>query len=233
MNLQEVTYPKDWIKRQNKTVIDNLPPTPPSGEWIVLMHEKDANFVKFYKYATENNLRGFKIYKTGEFWALEIGKSKVKKQFGGWAISEGLFNWIVKNIKNGSTVLEFGSGSGTRELAKYFDMVSVEHDPRFVGKHHSTYIHATIIDGWYDVKAIKKWLPEDYRCVLVDGPPSYIGRHGFYDNLSMFKTDVPIIFDDVNREADREVFYKVAKKLGREYKIHTTPDSSKEFGVIL
>ena len=42
---------------------------------------------------------------------------------GGWAISEQCFEWMIANVPAGSKVLEFGSGMGTGELVKHFDMV--------------------------------------------------------------------------------------------------------------
>ena len=37
-----------------------------------------------------------------------------------------------------------------------------------------------------------------YNCILVDGPPGYIGRDGFLHNLDNFNTNCLIIIDDVN-----------------------------------
>ena len=33
------------------------------------------------------------------------------ESFGGWAISKELFEWILKHIPKGSTILELGSGN--------------------------------------------------------------------------------------------------------------------------
>ena len=37
--------------------------------------------------------------------------------------------------------------------------------------------------------------------------------------LDRFNTDVPIVFDDVNRESERILMEKVSKKIGRDYVI--------------
>ena len=56
-----------------------------------------------------------------------------------------MFRWIRKNIKDGSTILEIGSGSTTRELAKHYKVFSVEHDYRWANKYpEATYIHAPL-----------------------------------------------------------------------------------------
>ena len=39
-----------------------------------------------------------------------------------------------------------------------------------------------------------------YDLILVDGPLGTIGRSGFYRNLALFRPDVPIILDDVDRK---------------------------------
>jgi hypothetical protein len=55
---------------------------------------------------------------------------------------------------------------------------------------------------------------------LVDGPNGErYGRGGFYKYLDWFNTDVPIVFDDVNREPERILMEKVSKKIGRDYVI--------------
>lgn len=100
--------------------------------------------------------------------------------FGGWTISKQLFDWLVKALPEGSTILELGSGAGTAQLAKHFRMISVEHKRKFVGRYDSKYIYAPIVDGWYDAKIIAKQLgkPAKYDLLLVDGPLGNICRLG-------------------------------------------------------
>jgi hypothetical protein len=45
-----------------------------------------------------------------------------------WMFSSEVFNWIDENIPQGSLILEFGSGKGSIELSKKFDLISIEHD---------------------------------------------------------------------------------------------------------
>lgn len=138
---------------------------------------------------------------------------------GGWAIAPEVYNWIRKNIKNGSTILELGSGTGTSELSKYYKMHSIEHDENFVGKYDSTYIHAPIkqYDGyrWYDVDILEEKLPIEYDLLLIDGPPGGIGRIGVVHNIDLFNTDIPIIVDDTNRKPESDLFHKLKNILGK------------------
>jgi len=158
--------------------------------------------------------------------------------FGGWAISKTLFDFIDKFLEPGSRIIEMGSGWGTGELAKNFEMYSIEHDPYFLNIHHSNYINASIIEysddsfpnhiGWYDSDILTKELPKDYDLILVDGPPGMIGRSGFYRHLGLFRQDVPIILDDVNRKDELNLLRTVERKTGRKAIIHK--DSSFEDG---
>ena len=149
--------------------------------------------------------------------------------FGGWAITKDCFDYIRKILPEGKIILEFGSGWGTGELAKHYKMYSIEHNEGYIGGRDSTYIHAPIKDGWYDYDIVKNNLPETYDLIFVDGPTGRIGRDGFYKHLDLFDTSVPIIIDDVHRDAEKALIEKVSKKLNKEYKI--LPD--KATGVIL
>lgn len=153
-----------------------------------------------------------------------------KNVFSGYAISRELFEYIKKNLEPNKTILELGSGAGTGQLAKHYKMYSIEHDPKWVNKFDSTYIYAPIKNGWFDVEIVTKQLPAQYDMILIDGPPGNIGRHGFYDNLHLFNTNVMLIFDDVNRQPELILMQNVSKKLNRPYEIFKS--GTKAFGVI-
>ena len=87
---------------------------------------------------------------------------------GGWAISPQCFAWILDNVPSGSKVLEFGSGMGTGELVKHFDMTSIEQDSFWMnGFTGSRYIYAPIVDDWYSWEALENGnLENDY--FLID-----------------------------------------------------------------
>ena len=165
-----------------------------------------------------------------------------KGNFGGWTISQTLFDFIKEFLEPGSRIIELGSGWGTGQLAKYLEMFSIEHDSTFLNIHNSNYIHSPIKKhsdstfpddkGWYDPVVLKSQLPKEYDLVLVDGPPGTIGRSGFYTNLDLFRKDVPIILDDVDREDELQLLRAIEQKLGRKAKI-CEDTQQKSFAVLL
>lgn len=136
-----------------------------------------------------------------------------KKNLNGWALPEEAFEWILKNIPQGSTILELGSGSGTKELVKFYKVYSVEQNFVWVGKEpKSNYIYAPLVDGWYDEKMFKS-LPKEYDLLIVDGP---IGKdRGNFVKFCERFNDVPFLIDDTQRTIDREMAFSVAKKLNK------------------
>lgn len=146
------------------------------------------------------------------------------EKLGNWAISEELFKWIKKNIKEGSTILELGSGVGTIELCKYYKMYSIEHNKEWLDKSESNYIYSPIIKynknglnfEWYDINYIKNELPLNYDLILIDGPPGKIGRMGILQFLDFFDLSVPIIVDDTHRKDETILLNKLNKKLKRK-----------------
>ncbi len=166
------------------------------------------------------------------------------EDFGGWSMEKSCYDYIRQLLSKGKTILEFGSGFVTGELSKYYTMYSVENYEEWVNRYDSTYIYApikfydeTFITpnipenlGWYNPDIVKENLPKKYDLILVDGPNGErYGRGGFYKYLDLFNTDVPIIFDDVNREPERILMEKVSKKIGRDYVILEEGN----FGVII
>ena len=148
----------------------------------------------------------------------------------GWSISEDLFLYILETLPIGSTILELGSGTGTLELSKYYNMVSIEHNQDWLNKYNSHYIYAPLVnDLWYDGDILRWELQNiDYHLLLVDGPPQH-RRKGILNYLNLFNWNVPIILDDVNRKFDMNVAISLAKYLG---KIPTVYKKDKSFAVI-
>ena len=143
----------------------------------------------------------------------------------GWALPREAFDWIRNNIPSGSTILELGSGTGTRELVKYYTTYTIEENEKWVDKvPEANYIYAELepfdnmnpdCQGWYSSTCLSK-LPEDYDAIIIDGPAG-INRVNFTYFSDYFKSDVPYIIDDTQRAADREMAIELAKKLSREY----------------
>ncbi len=153
------------------------------------------------------------------------------KAFGEWSIDKELFDFIRNILPEGKTIVEMGSGWASGELSKYYTVYSIEHDRKWLNKYDTNYIFAPIKDRWYDVDIVENNLPKEYDLILVDGPPGHIGRGGFLSHLNIFKTDIIIIFDDVNRHNDYNLMVGVAEKLNREFTIHGS--GNKKFGVIM
>jgi len=130
-----------------------------------------------------------------------------------WSLSIHTFNWIRKNLKQG-TILELGSGAGSHRLSKHYTVYSVEHDEKWLNKYNTNYIYAPIIDGWYDPSFLDD-LPR-YDLLIIDGPPGVIGREGILKHLDKFQTDIPIILDDTNREAEKALALQISKYLNRK-----------------
>lgn len=153
--------------------------------------------------------------------------SNVMWSLGGFSIDKECFD-MIRQILPGGTILELGSGEGTGALSEHYKMYSIEHNEKYLNKYNSLYIYAPIVNGWYKIER----LPSDYDMILVDGPPSTIApdvRMGFLYNIDLFNYNVPIIFDDVHRQAERRLALLVADKVGRDYREY---GGKKKFAVV-
>jgi len=137
----------------------------------------------------------------------------------GYMISEELYKWILDNIPKGSRILELGSGDGTKILSEHYTMFSIENNEKWLNKYHSIYIHAPIKNGWFDIDAIKRQIPKEYDFILVDAPPAFTeeARMGFYHNINLFNTNVPIIIDDTHRAGEKRLADRLSRHLGKKY----------------
>ena len=165
--------------------------------------------------------------------------------FGNSCISEQLYDYIVENLPEGKTILELGSGWGTGELCKRWDVISIEHDLKYTTRtrpENHRYIHAPLTDHkplrnhegamkWYDRDIVKPALEGvDYDLLLIDGPPGNT-RCGVVKYISIFNPDVIMVFDDLQRKADRAIINSVAAKLHKPFVLYPYVEG-KPFGVI-
>ena len=157
--------------------------------------------------------------------------------FGGWSIDEKCFNWILSHLPDGSTILEFGSGVATGELAKHYTMYSLEDNLGFVEKDYDThYIYAPIYDGWYHKIIVKRNLPKNYDLILIDGPQSE-HRAGILSNASLIDWSKPVVIDDMQHGGILQIAVKIAEEFcKRPYEIIDGDESgtneNKKFMVI-
>jgi hypothetical protein len=166
---------------------------------------------------------------------------------GSVSISIECINFIKSILPIGSTILELGSGQGTVELSKWFKMYSVENQFEWVHKFPdcTTYIPCRTLTyddtftapniagtqtAWYHPDDLFENLPKSYDLILIDGPGGHFGRGGFFKYLEKFNTNVPILFDDINREADLDLMIKVSQQLNKPY---TILESDKSLGYII
>ena len=156
-----------------------------------------------------------------------------------WEIGQKLIQYIENTVTTGSTILELGSGEGTRILAKKYRMYSVEHDMEWMGKYQSNYLYTPLKQHkevknhvgniWYDADILREHLLGlDYHLLLVDGPPTY--RAGFVKYFSLFNPDVVMVFDDLQRHKEIKIMNSIAGRLDVPYVVYTA--DGKMFGVI-
>lgn len=141
--------------------------------------------------------------------------------FGNSAISRELFDKIREILPEGDTVLEFGMGEGTKELLKHYNVVSIEHNPKYAklltGKYKHWLFATELVGGWYDLDAVVAALDCAYDLILIDGPPAELRANL---PISLFAHELgTVIFDDVNREIDRDVMLRFCRKNLYDYEI--------------
>ncbi len=157
-------------------------------------------------------------------------------RYGGVSVSEAAVEFIKTILEEGKTILELGSGPGsTVGLGKIYNLYSVENQPEWMDKFptYTTYINCrskpyddeyTKPDefqdniSWYHPDDLFPNLPEHYDLILIDGPGGVghgWGRGGFWKHIDKFNTDVPFVFDDVEREM--KLVKLVSEYVNRDY----------------
>ena len=141
-----------------------------------------------------------------------------------WMLPKEAMEFILEHVEPGSVVVEFGSGHGSEVLSKHFDLYSFEHDEAWLGVTSSTYIHAPIKEnqhaneageqGWYDLEIVRRNWPEKTQCVIVDGPPGFIGRAGILSMLDELSQVPLILVDDIDRVAELQLSLRLSNELG-------------------
>lgn len=129
--------------------------------------------------------------------------------------------FITKTLPKDSTVLELGSGYGTKELVKNYTVYSVEQDLRWVNYcKESNYIYAPIVRGWYNTKILQEQLPSNYDMLIIDGPGG-AGRSKFMENINLFPNikNIPVIVDDANRDEEKILLEELSDYLNKPFTI--------------
>lgn len=143
-------------------------------------------------------------------------------KWGGSGIEKVVYEFILKKIPAGSTIVEFGGGNvSTRVLGERYKLYTIEHDTAWLNHiDYTTYIPAPIKDGWYDRKFLKGKLPTDIKMILVDGPSGHgmWCRDGLLKNLDLFGDLRGTLFllHDTWREGERKLARQLASAIGCE-----------------
>lgn len=159
---------------------------------------------------------------------------------------------LFKFLPNGKTILELGTGYGTVELAKHWNVLSVEHNASW-HQGVSELIRVPLISAssnidrgirsfwkrfpeasqWYDPTILAKKLEgKEYDAIIVDGPPGGAKRSAmwwYYDKI--FDTSVPVIVDDIHRRYDWQVASQIAR-IKNVLRFEVVNVNSKMFAVI-
>ena len=154
----------------------------------------------------------------------EIVSKSINKKTN-WSICDGVIEAVRNLVTNDSTIVELGSGLGSKSLAEICTVYSIEHDERFLNLHEDVnYIYAPLVEikplldfnetQWYDIDIIKRNLPSNIDLVLVDGPPEKYGRSGILNHLDMFGKNTIWVVDDVLRQKDQTLANYIALKFG-------------------
>lgn len=148
--------------------------------------------------------------------------------WGGSGIEKVTFDYITNSVKHGSTMVELGAGVvSTREFSKIFNLYSVEQDIKYCGIYQNVkYIHAPLVNGWYNIEILNKELPLQISCIFVDGPAGSGNRNGLFENIKLFNLtdDAIIIFHDTYRAEELMLAEKISNKLGMKMKLFSEGD---------
>lgn len=134
---------------------------------------------------------------------------------GSWSISGDLIDSIEKHLPKGSTILELGSGYGTRLLVRLgYTLISIEQDNQWINLHHNNYCLAPLKNSWYDMDIVNEFIKDKtYDAVLIDGPASGDRSILLDSNLDLSKI---LFVDDIDRPTDRYVFNKLKQNRKHE-----------------
>ena len=165
-------------------------------------------------------------------------------EFGGWSISERLFADIRRRLPAGGVLVELGSGPASRHLAETYTLYSIEEDAEYAAaqwehiqqtKGHWQLCHAPLVrpggrcsPKWYDVDALRRWLPHACDGILIDGPREtpFVSRAGLAFNLELFCWYGPVWIDDVHRVSGAVLLKALEQHLKREAIVHTEQDKA-------
>ena len=144
-----------------------------------------------------------------------------------WMLPTKALNMIRERLPRRSTILELGSGEGTVELGKDYNIFSIEHNIDYCANLKSICYHVPLSMGWYDRDMLEIVLPSipEYDLLIIDGPPGNVSnRSNFMNHLDLFDISCNILIDDIHRPDEGKLFMNLLFKGGRDAIIQTAGD---------
>lgn len=142
--------------------------------------------------------------------------------FGDSNLSPRVIEFLAEHVEAGARILEFGSGLGTRELGRRFELVSIEHDDR-IQAFHERYVHSPLQEDLHyrEEDCERAFAMGRHAVIVVDGPPAHLAhnrksRLGFQKFAHRVEAHTMLVFDDVERPWDCWNFLRTFSRLRRE-----------------
>jgi len=139
--------------------------------------------------------------------------------FGGSNASDALISFVRSKVSLGGFILEFGSGDGsTRRLCEDYNLFSIEHNNEYLWRYQTNYIHAGLVNGWYNPLDIKRYMSYNnvtfpFDLFLIDGPVGGENRRNMLkgENVGLFDFSGSwVVCDDTHRSDDLFLFNGLA-----------------------
>ena len=144
----------------------------------------------------------------------------------------------LDSLPQKESLLEFGSGDGTKRLADSgYSVYSIEHDPKYVSSSSEAVCLSPLEGDWYNHNQVAQFIITHmpFSVCLIDGPckPSQEAtnyRDGILAHWRLLQHIPIIIADDIHRQEGLDVAVGLAAML--EKNIGTISDGNKQFGII-
>jgi len=132
-------------------------------------------------------------------------------------LTEQHLQQISRVLREGGKVLQLGSGESTQQLIEAgYQVVSIEEKTTRMGQARgAAYIHAPLVNGWYDFDSIirTKRVWNGYSLLLIDGP-----RAGEKKIPSWLLQGSPVLINNTHQPEER----KLAESLSKSHRAYTT-----------
>lgn len=154
-----------------------------------------------------------------------IRQERANPLLGAAELSLEVFDFLRARIDPGRPIVELGSGRGTAALCDLAPVVTLEHSAHWAKRcTRRARCYLAPLAGnppWYRVAEVQSALAAaaGYQCVIVDGPPSRVGRSGILSHMDLFD-NVPFVVDGVHRPDEARLARAIGRRLGRPVRLH-------------